>query len=179
MGREIRMVVPNWEHPQKEVYNYAKGITEMRYQPKFDKSFEDATDEWMTEYLLWKDGKHPDQLDGSAKECPDFTDWHGNPPRSEYYRPNWKAEEMTWFQVYETVSEGTPVTPPFATKKELVEYLVENGDFWDQKRRKEGCTVMECGPWARESAQRFVFGSGWAPSFALIDGKVVAGVDLE
>lgn len=171
------MVAPNWEHPQKEKYNYRFQINEMVYQPMFDRSFSDAIDEWMAEYALWKQGNHPDQLSGAAKECNDFTEWHGNPPQSQYYRPNWKPEEMTWFQVYETVSEGTPVTPPFATREELVEYLVENGDFWDQKRRKEGCTVMDCRPWAREAAERFVFGTGWAPSFVVVDGKIVSGVD--
>jgi hypothetical protein len=26
-----------------------------------------------------------------------------------------KGKEATWFQAWETVTEGTPVTPPFAT----------------------------------------------------------------
>jgi hypothetical protein len=177
MGREIRMVVPNWEHPQKETYDYRFGRTKMVYQPMRNRQFSEDMDEWIAEYQLWREGKHPNQLDGSASDCPDFTEWYGNPPQGEYYRPNWKPEEMTWFQVYETVSEGTPVTPPFATKEELVEYLVANGDFWDQSRRKEGCTVMDCEPWARQSAERFVFGSGWAPSMVVIDGKVMSGVN--
>jgi hypothetical protein len=32
-------------------------------------------------------------------------------------------KEATWFQAWETVTEGTPVTPPFATTDELVDYL--------------------------------------------------------
>lgn len=172
------MVAPNWEHPQKEKYNFWYDRNEMVYQPMLDESFSNAIDEWIADYTLWKQGNHPDQLNGNAKEYDDYTEWAGNPPQSEYYRPNWTQEEMTWVQVYETVSEGTPVTPPFATKEELVEYLVENGDFWDQSRRKAGCTVMECRPWSQESAQRFVFGAGWAPSFAMIDGKVMSGVDM-
>ncbi len=173
------MVVPNWEHPQIDRYNYRYGRNEKAYQPMRDRSFAEAMDEWIAEYALWKEGKHPDQLSGSAKNCPEFTGWNGNPPEFEYYRPNWKSEEMTWVQVYETVSEGTPVTPPFETREELVEYLVANGDFWDQSCRKEGVTDMDCAPWKRESAQRFVFGTGWAPSFVVADGKVMSGVDLE
>jgi hypothetical protein len=64
----------------------------------------------------------------------------------------------TWFQVYETVSEGTPVTPPFATKEELVDYLVANGDFWDQHRGDGG--------WSRENAEAFV-GAGFAMSLVV------------
>ena len=77
---------------------------------------------------------------------------------------------MTWWQVYETVSEGTPVTPPFETQEELVEYLVANGDFWDQSRRAKGGSSMPCGPWPREQAKKFVLGRGWAPSL-IVDAK--------
>lgn len=172
------MVAPNWEHPKKERYNYRYGRNEQVYQPMYDRPFVEAMDEWNAEYALWRDGKHPDQLKGHANEHDDLVDVFGNPPQTEYYRPNWKPEEMTWFQVYETVSEGTPVTPPFETREELVEYLVANGDFWDQKRREEGCTVMDCAPWARKSAENFVYGSGWAPSFVVADGKIISGVDV-
>ena len=37
---------------------------------------------------------------------------------------------------------------PFATKAELVEYLVKNGDFWDQRRGHGG--------WERKNAEQFV-----------------------
>ena len=84
---------------------------------------------------------------------------------------------MTWWQVYETVSEGTPVTPPFETREELVEYLVANGDFWDQKRRTEGRSSMPCEPWPRKQAESFVFGSGWSPSLVVANGRVMSGVE--
>jgi len=180
MGREIRMVPANWEHPQKEGYNFRKGIFEKRYKPMHDSTFVEAIDEWIADYTLWKHGMHPDQLSGKASDygCTEYTEWEGGPPNPEYYRPAWKKEDMTWFQVYETVSEGTPVTPPFATREELVEYLVENGDFWDQSRRKDGYTVMDCEPWSREAAQRFVFGSGWAPSMVILGGTPMRGTDF-
>jgi len=76
---------------------------------------------------------------------------------------------MTWFQAYETVSEGTPVTPPFATQEELIDYLATRGDFWDQHRGE--------GPWPRENARKFVLGSGWAPSMIVTTGP--AGVDIK
>lgn len=90
------------------------------------------------------------------------------------YRPDWKPEEATWFQMYETVSEGTPVTPPFETREELVEYLVANGCFWDQKRRARGLSGdwMRCSPWTREEATKFVFGDGWMPSMTVQNGEI-------
>jgi hypothetical protein len=104
---------------------------------------------------------------------------HGGGPRRRDYM-DFKGVEPTWYQVYETVSEGTPVTPPFETREELVEYLVENGDFWDQKRRAEGPRggfQMPCAPWSRKSAESFVMGSGGAPSMVVTNGVVQSGVE--
>lgn len=61
------------------------------------------------------------------------------------------------WQVWETVSEGSPVTPVFSTGEELVEYLVENGDLWCQRSSE---IVLP----SREATSKFVFGSGWVPS---------------
>jgi hypothetical protein len=60
------------------------------------------------------------------------------------------------------VTEGTPVSPPFATSDELVDYLARNGDFWDQLRAKEG-RLQGLAAWDRKSAEKFVK-AGWAPS---------------
>ena len=143
----------------------------------YDKPYRDSMAKWITNHLLWVEGKHPDQLDGSGSEYENYADWSGNPPDVAYYRPNWNKSEMTWFQVYETVSEGTPVTPPFEMREELVEYLVANGDFWDQHRRTNGDTIMKCEPWSRKAAEMFVFGSGWAPSMISIGGELKSGVE--
>jgi hypothetical protein len=67
------------------------------------------------------------------------------------------------WQVWETVSEGSPVTPVLPTKEALIEYLVQNGDAWDQKRGDGG--------WERENAKRFVNAS-YAPSLVVVDGKI-------
>lgn len=72
-----------------------------------------------------------------------------------------------WWQVWETVSEGSPVTPAFASATDLVNHLVANGDAWDQKRGDGG--------WSRASAEKFVR-SGWAPSListSTADGGLV------
>jgi hypothetical protein len=146
MGREIRMVPPNWEHPRD-----CNGD----YHPLYDGDYETSARDWMDECLSWEAGTHKDATEYKA-EHPFYWDWDGPPPDKEYYHPKW--DNATWCQVYETVSEGTPVTPPFATKEELIEYLVENGDFWDQKRGDGG--------WSRENATAFA-NRGWAPTFII------------
>ena len=171
MGREIRRVPPNWEHPKRERWDYSKGRYAEVLQPMFDRSYKEAMDEWITKHFQWETGTHPDQ-------DPDYryyAEYAGDPPDVAYYRPDWK-EEPTWYQVYETVSEGTPVTPPFATKEELVEYLVENGDYWDQHRRRKGNNIMNCDPWTREQAERFV-DVEHAFSLVATGGEVMSGVE--
>lgn len=147
MGREIRRVPDNWEHPKNE---------DGRYHPMFDDDFESALKEWLDGYELWKKGEHPDQTADWIEENMPYWEWAGAPPDPDYYHP--KFENADWYQVYETVSEGTPVTPPFPTKEELVNYLTQHGDFWDQWRGLGG--------WSRENAERFV-SSQYAPSLAV------------
>lgn len=152
MGREIRMVPPNWDHPKNE-----RG----HLQPMFDKTFADAATEWKLEFAEWESGKRPDYCDDPVSRALEFWEWHGSPPNREYYRPYADAD-ATWFQLWETVSEGTPVSPPFATREELAAYLAGRGDDWDQKRGNGG--------WGKKSADAFVL-VGWAPT-AMSRGSV-------
>ena len=163
MGREIRRVPPNWEHPMTEFGD--------RYQPLHDRDYEKEASEWLNNAILWDQGMHDDQKDPdfeSAKECKFYWEWAGEPPDKEHYRPKYK-EEPTWYQVYETVTEGTPVSPPFATEEELIDYLVENGDFWDQRRGDP--------PPSREAATSFVK-LGFVPSMMISHEGVKTGINI-
>ena len=160
MGREIRRVPPCWEHPRftEETTSYKNNIGE--YRPCYDETYEDAADEWLLELAKWEAGDNPDRYDKDLG-CRYYWDYEDGVPDATSYRPVF-TEEPTWFQVYETVSEGTPVTPPFSTEAALVDYLSENGDFWDQSRGDR--------PPSRKNAQRFVSG-GYAPSMMVIQPK--------
>jgi len=138
MGREIRMVPPNWEHPKRAYTD--------NYMPMHDRTFADALAEYIENYDAWKNKTHEDY-----DESISFGDYFGA-IGPDGYRPEFK-EEPTWYQVYETVSEGTPVTPPFETKEELVEYLVKKGTFWDQQRVRSG--KQSNAGWDRQGAKQF------------------------
>lgn len=133
MGRKIRRVPPNWEHPKDDDGNF---------QPLLDRGFDEALAEWLEGYELWKNGEHPDQTDKDGnKRDYEFWEWWGSPPNPEYYRPDWQ-EEPTHYQAYENVSEGTPISPPFATTDELITYLVEEGDYWGNKWHPEAAASL-------------------------------------
>lgn len=168
MGREIRKVIPNWEHPRQQCEHspWKGGCDDAKLnggkcaQPLYDHDYESTAEEWLKGLAAWEAGEDPDR---AQQEKDDghriyFWEWEGTPPAREYYRPKWTEEEATWFQVYETVSEGTPVTPAFATKEELVDYLVAKGDYWDQHRGDGG--------WSRKNAEAFV-GVGFAMSMVV------------
>lgn len=63
-----------------------------------------------------------------------FEEAEGSRPDPESYMPDFDGpeDELGWC-LYETVSEGTPVTPVFATADELVEHLVTVGQDWGQE----------------------------------------------
>lgn len=169
MGREIRMVPPNWEHPKQE---------NGRYQPLYKTTFKEAAEEWLQGLKKWNDGERLRVLKEYNTDY-EYWEWSGNPPDRKYYLPEWDVEP-TWFQVYETVSEGTPVTPPFATKEELIDYLVEKGDFWYQGDIAERGYSEFRSKYSRAAATAFVEG-GYAPSFVVMcnDGGVSIKQDIE
>ena len=115
MGREIRRVPEGWEHPK---------IDRVFYRPLYDKDFETAAREWLDNCIAWDNGTHKD-AETYKEECPFFWQWYGDPPDHEYYRP--KFENADCFQIYETVSEGTPISPVFKSKAEMLAWLIGQG----------------------------------------------------
>jgi len=152
MGREIRMVPENWEHPRDE---------EGHYKALYDKDYDTAAREYEQNFLSWSAGVHED-FEKHGSDYPYYWEWTSNPPDKEYYRPAF-SEPATCFQIYETVSEGTPTSPVFADRRQLVTWLI-----------KEGHTRKAAVMFARD---------GWVPSmvFSLKTGIVMginsAGID--
>lgn len=68
-------------------------------------------------------------------------------------------EEMnSWgYTLYETVSDGTPLTPVLETASELIDYLVSRGDYWGRS-------------YSRQNAEALV-SQGWGiGSFVMVNG---------
>lgn len=68
------------------------------------------------------------------------------------------------YQCWETVTEGSPISPVFATPEELAVYMVNNP--WNT------CDSSDYGTWLR-----FIQGPGWAPSFVIGSNGVQSGVE--
>lgn len=134
MSKELRMVPPNWSHPLE--YNTNRHCIE--FIPMNNISYEEQK------------AKNAQDPDG------------GYLGRPEEYVP-YKKEECSWYQLFETVTEGCPLTPPFATKEELVTFLSTKKDYWGK------------GPMSKAAAQKLV-DEEWQPTLSLEikDSRIVS-----
>ena len=76
------------------------------------------------------------------------------------------------WQVWETVSDGSPVSPVFATADDLIDYLVEGGDYYERQKPPHQRRTP-----SREAAENFV-SIGWVPTGAFISGKHYKDVEI-
>lgn len=125
MSREIRPVALDWEHPC-DPGTYANGSP--RYRPLFSR-----------EDLL----RHMEDQAENPEEWQDPID-----PAD--YMPEIPEGSPYGWQMYSTVSEGTPVSPVFATKDELAAWLSSPEAGREQV--------------SPQAAAAFV-AEGWAPTF--------------
>lgn len=160
MGREVRRVPKDWQHPKKREFNYRTGQYEDRYQPMFDRSFTKAMDEWYTEWKAWERGERPEDAISET-----YWEYAGGPPDPEYYMPEWPEHERTHLMMYEDTTEGTPISPAFETPEELARWLVDNNAsaFGGMTGTYEG--------WLR------IARGGFAPSAVISNGVMQSGVD--
>lgn len=149
MGREVRRVPANWQHPKIERPNYRLGIMEESYQPMFDRPFGPAMLDWYEAWQAWERGERDEFSKG---ETMPYWEWAGSPPDPAYYRPDWTDAERTHLMMYEDTSEGTPISPAFATPEELARWLADNG------ASAFGDMTADYEQWLR------VARGGWAPS---------------
>jgi len=140
MGREVRKVPVDWQHPKNEQGND---------KPLFE-GYKDDAREFM-------------EL-ANNKGLQEAIEYMGCPDKEDYM-PDWADEEKTHLMMYETTSEGTPISPAFETPEELARWLVDNGAsaFGRSTGSYEG--------WLR------VAGGGYAPSAVMDASGFHSGVD--
>lgn len=121
MSREIRRVHKDWQHPKNNRGNY---------DPLFD-NFSKRLAEWDEANIKWSEGLREDFRGGwKAKEQDEiddsFEEWDGERPVKENYMPEWPEEELTHIMMYETCSEGSPISPAFDNPEDLARWLTDN-----------------------------------------------------
>lgn len=102
MGREVRRVPKDWEHPKNG----------NRFVPLHD-GYHAAIADF--------------QSDIESRGLAEAIDWHGGGPISDDYMPDWPESERTHYMMYEDTSEGTPLSPAMESPETLARWLADNG----------------------------------------------------
>lgn len=102
MGREVRKVPADWEHPKTESGDYIP----------LSEGYAEAAKEFME--LANKEGLQR------------AVDYFGGAPDQNDFMPDWEEHEKTHFQMYEDTTEGTPISPPMQTEEDLARWLADN-----------------------------------------------------
>lgn len=155
--------------PSPDISDVIKGLLGERYRGR-DWIGHDAIDGWVAAAAVIRAaGLDPDTW-GICQDC----GGHGS---TEKY-PGQRADAEAWegtepptgesWQLWETVSEGSPISPVFAERGGLVAWLCSPAYTWGASS-----------PLTREQAEKFVE-SAWAPTFVgtssgIVPGERVAG----
>ncbi len=118
MSREVRRVPKDWIHPE--------GIYLLPYD------FKDQLEKWEEGELKWNAGFVRDWSKDEVvwKEKPagwdgTYEEHEGERPREKQFMPTWPEEEKTHYQMYETTTEGSPISPVMKNPEQLAQWLVE------------------------------------------------------
>lgn len=119
MGREMRRVPPHWQHPQD---------AEGDYRPLYGSGWEHAYAVWKQGQQWWHAGFRWKYGTGFVFKEPDveesYEEWEGAAPCQAEYMPTWAPRDAYWYQMYETTTEGTPISPPLPSPEQLAQWLV-------------------------------------------------------
>lgn len=143
MSREIRRVPQNWDHPKNDKNQFVPMLNDyISYLESYKKDV-DRFVEKMTEIIQKGRCKFNSYDFNDPYELYDYLteDDQQTPPDIRDFMPTGNC-----YQLFETVSDGTPITPPFKEKQELVYWLTNNRDFWGNKWSEEGAKdIVESG----------------------------------
>lgn len=144
MSRELRRVPLTWKHPMKPGHKYLGLLA--KFIPLYppEDLAVDAANEMDEDHSLYAD-----------------------------YAP-FDGSQGYGYCSYETVSEGTPVSPVFEKPEDLIEYLMVHGDYVDQdyaRTKRPWDPPLGYGPWDRKSAEALVLHGATPVGAVFIDGK--------
>jgi len=167
MGREVRRVPANWNHPTDGTYSNG----EVRYRSLFAGPYSEAAAQWDKENEAWLRGMTIDFFTGeeqpksaAALQYDSFSDWDCERPNVDNYMPEWQDAEKTHYMMYETTSEGSPISPAFETPEQLAQWLADN------EASAFGNMTADYDHWLR------VAKGGFAPSMVVMAGNLQSGV---
>lgn len=127
MGREVRRVPVGYVHPKDKVTG--------RLIPKFI-GYEEDLQRWAFGAMKWLEGldvtwkgeERPIPIrESTGQKYESYEEWNGDRPEPENYMlVGVPHAERTMLMMFETCTEGTPISPAFKTAEELARWLADN-----------------------------------------------------
>lgn len=124
MTRRVRRVPPDWNHPKD-----ARGL----YIPLLDGAlFVERVRRWDEGAAKWREGLQRDLESGEWQPIDaewrtmTYAECRGDRPEPKDYMPQWPAAMRTHWQMYEQVSDGTPISPVCSSPEELARWLTDH-----------------------------------------------------
>jgi hypothetical protein len=115
MGREVRMVASNWQHPIEWGKDSKTGKPCLQFRPLFGGSWSERAAEWDEANAQWERGYEKDHTKDDSQWKPKeadrpktFEEWDGARPKQKDYMPEWGPGEATYLMMYDDTSEVTP-----------------------------------------------------------------------
>ncbi|MBB3454234.1 hypothetical protein FHT86_002490 [Rhizobium sp. BK313] len=127
MGRDVRRVPANWEHPRYTIEDAPDEpwVGSVRClladYPEAVARWDERAEKWPLVKDFRNGGWKP--YEGEKQS---FVDYAGPRPDPKNYMPVWPTDECTHLMMYETTTEGSPISPSFATPEELARWLTDN-----------------------------------------------------
>ena len=140
MIREMRMVSEDWKHPKND-----KG----KYEPL------QSVENWLSSGRYYQE--YPENYVGERQDIDFFN--------LKDYMPLTPLEERPLLMMYETCTDGTPISPAFKTPEELAHWLADNG------ASSFGSMTATYEQWLSTCK------AGWAPSAVIKNGVLKSGVE--
>src|SRR5579872_4286951 len=120
MGREVRRVPADWQHPK--AWNSYRN--ELHFVPLHEASYAGGyaaqAAEWDEGYAKWQEGLRRSYGEDAKWEPIEeeyrrtrYTDYAGARPSPDDFMPDWPDELKTHLMMYEDTTEGTPISPAF------------------------------------------------------------------
>src|SRR5690242_18647936 len=110
MGREVRMVPADWQHP-KYPDDHEPAYQRGRYIPLLPGNrFKARDEEWNEGYAKWQEGfvRAYGEAEKWRKRTPEdgarYSDWESERPSPDDYMPDWPREQCTHLMMYEDTS---------------------------------------------------------------------------
>lgn len=199
MGREVKRVAIDFDWPMKaHWYGYQPWFRPPKCEACDGLGYNPTAKSVYESYRFGSDGYKAvkSQFPGKSMNCK-WCEGHGQikPTDSEilkaiepwkdkygdYSFPPTEPPKGDGWQIWETVSEGSPVTPVFATAEELARWCETHqfdgkpmtmmaGEHWNYVAG--GTVALNFEKW-----MKFITGTGWALSMIMTDEKIMSGVE--